>query len=367
MVLLCLIFLIQCSNQKLPEVEETVLEEQTKFIDLQMSKEKSIDVSDVDYAYLYLDKGTVNVYGFSIKQTKGIVLKKYDRDLNLNFEKLFNSGQGPGDLGSAPHFFPYGEHIYVPDHTQRRVNIFDKKLNFIKFVKTPIAYLSPIFTKDGKHFIGTEYLFDEKKRQLFHIDIISFPELKKRRIHSFGPASLWNEKRIMIRGNCPAFDYFYRNEKIYLINMKTYQIMIFDLSGQMLKRVKVDVAPIPVPKEKEEAWLKDQQHPSLLKTSKLADYVQPAAWMVPLGKGFVVIRRNSYNSSCIGLVDGDYFNYDLQLLGKVKFPCFFGIYKLREGFIMMVHKYDGGYVYLLDQDLHETDEEIRLEKWKVVE
>jgi hypothetical protein len=66
-------------------------------------------------------------------------------------------------------------------------------------------------------------------------------------------------------------------------------------------------------------------------------------------------------------VDGDYFNYDLQLLGKVKFPCFFNIYHLLRAFFPRSFAYDNGYVYLITQDLQETDEDINLEKWQVRE
>lgn len=369
LMILWLLLLVQCSSGKSQEVEEIVLEEKTGFIDLQWKKEKSVDVSDVNFAFLYLDtdETTVNVYGFSVKRANKIVFKKYDRGLNLTFEKHFNTGQGPGDLGGGPNFFSCGDYIYVPDNTQQRVNIFDKELNFVKFVKTPRAFSSPIFINDGNYFIGTELVFDERRRTLSHIHIISFPQFNKKKIHTFGPSTLFDRDKKIILGAIPEFDYFFKHRKIYLINMKTYRVMMFDLSGKLLKQVRVDVPPIPVPDEKKKMWIKEQTDQRLLNRVKIVDFVQPAGWMIPLAKGFVVIRRNSYSIFCRGLVEGDYFDYHLRLLGKVNFPCFFLVYHLRQSHYTRAYEYDDGYVYLVTQDLQETDEDINLEKWRIVE
>jgi hypothetical protein len=368
-VLIWLIFLIHCSDRKPPEAEETVLEEKSGFIDLQWRKEKSIDASDYDHANLYLDDydDTVNTYGYSLRQTNQKIIKKYDKDLNLKSEKEFQMGQGPGDLGGGAHFFSCGDYIYVPDNTQARINIFDRKMNFIKFIKAPLFFLSPIFTKDGKHFVANRYVYGENRTSIYDIHIVSFPELKNKKIHSFGPCRLIDEKGMILRGDCPGFCYFIKNEKIYLLNMKTYQIMMFDLSGKMLKRIRVHVEEIPIPEKMKKVWIKDQTHPKLLNRSKFVGPVQPASWAIPMGKGFVVIRRTGYSAACEGLVDGDYFDYDLQLLGKVKFPCFHLIYMISESNLFRVFAYDNGYVYLITQDLQETDEDINLEKWQVRE
>lgn len=359
--------LTDCGQSKKVGIGETVFKEATTFIDLQWRMEKKVDVSDYDHANLFLDDGSINTYGYSLRHNNQIIVKAYDRDLNLISEKRFNIGHGPGDIGPGGHIFPIGEHIYIPDNTQRKISIFDKEMNFKKFVTIPFAFYNMRFTRDGKTIVSTQFMFDKAKKVVNHIEITSFPELKKKQIFTLGPCLMMDEKRVLLRGECPEFYYFLKNENIYLINMKTYQIIMFDLSGKMLKRVRVQVEKIPVPPEMKKVWIKDQTPPQLLNRSKFVDTVQPASWMIPLGKGFVVIRRYGYDTSCEGLVEGDYFNYDLQLLGKVKFPCFYLIYKLFNGYFHRVFEYDSGYVYLLTQDLQETDEDINLEKWKVVE
>jgi hypothetical protein len=83
--------------------------------------------------------------------------------------------------------------------------------------------------------------------------------------------------------------------------------------------------------------------------------------MVPLGKGFVVVRRYSYATDCQGMVEGDYFSYELEMKGKVKIPCFMLIFKLTNP--PQTYKYHNGYLYLIN----ESQDEYRLEKWLVKE
>jgi hypothetical protein len=320
----------------------------------------------VNFAYFYLGPGTVNAYGYSTKQSQCKVLKIYDPDLNLNSEKFFNMGEGPGDIGDAATFFITGNYTYVADHLQQRVNLFDKDLKFVKFVKMPGAFLSPEFINDGKLFIATRY--NEVKKGVFalHINLISFPNFEAKKLITLGPINNFDKNKKLIIGALPQFYYFHRGGKIYFINMETYRIVMFDLSGKPLKRVRLEVENIPVPPDLRMKWLTEQMGPRIVNRLSLVDSVQPASWMIPLGKGFVVIRRNSYSTTCEGLVDADYFDYDLHLLGKVKFPCFYPIYQLT---IMLPRSfaYANGYVYLITQDLKETDEDINLEKWKLVE
>ena len=367
LILAWLLFLIHCSNQKQPDIEEIIVKENLNFIDLQWHKEKSVDISDVNFAYFYLGSGTINAYGYPTTRSQCKVLKIYDLDLNLKAEKFFNLGEGPGDLGGATTFFINGDYTYVADHQQQRINVFDKDFNFIKFIKTPGAFLSPEFISDGQQFIVTRY--DEVKKGVvaFHINLMSFPDFETKTLITLGPINRFDKNNKLIIGAIPQFYYFYRNRKIYFIDMQTYQIAMFDLSGKQLKSVRLETKKITVPSDLRMIWLKEQRGPGLLNRASLVDIIHPASWMIPLGKGFVVIRRNSYSTNCVGLVDADYFNYDLNLLGKVKFPCFYPIYHLANANLPRSFAYINGYVYLITQDLKETDEDINIEKWKLIE
>jgi len=123
------------------------------------------------------------------------------------------------------------------------------------------------------------------------------------------------------------------------------------------------VDKVKVPDSRRLEWLKSQSGSLRLNRKVLSDTVQPASWMVPLGKGLVVVRRYSYDTGCEGMVKADYFSYDLEMMGKVKIPCFWFIFQLRDDFHAKSFKYRDGYLYLIK----ETEDDFRLEKWLVKE
>lgn len=62
--------------------------------------------------------------------------------------------------------------------------------------------------------------------------------------------------------NSDGIDFFYRKEHIYILNMNAYRINLMDISGKILKRIRLDVEKQKVPKEKKKLWLKEHFGPS---------------------------------------------------------------------------------------------------------
>jgi hypothetical protein len=194
--------------------------------------------------------------------------------------------------------------------------------------------------------------------------LLFFPGLSIRVFEKYGPyyyLDLTTKKLVV--GSRPGYYFFRKNGSIYYINMAAYEIGKYDLEGNCLKRIKVLVDEVKVPDSKRLEWLKAQSGSRMLNRSVLTDTVQPASWMVPLGKGLVVVRRYSYDTDCEGMVEGDYSSYELEMKGKVKIPCFWFIFKLRRDFHAKSFNYKDGYLYLIK----ETEHDFRLEKWLVKE
>jgi len=368
-ILLCMLFLSHCTKPG-EMVDEIVLEEKSEPVNVKFVFEKKVEVPDIMWASLYKTDNELYVRGYSTIEHKKVILNIYDEDLEISSQKKFNIGDGPGDLGTGCHFFKCGDRIYVPDNTQMRVNIFDKDFKFVKFVLlTKPMFLPVTFVENGAYFLGNTSEWTEKSKTLYGCYIVRFPGLTKQRFKTIGPSNPWNSPtppRKYVIGSTPFFYYFYKNEKIYFIKMDDYQLSQFDLEGQLLKNVRVNVEKKKVPKEKKIPWLKEQRGGRSLEKFDLADHIQPAGWMVPLGKGFAVVRRNGYGTGCNGLVEADYFDYQLNLKGKIEIPCFFRIYILRGvGYFIWTWQYQDGYLYLINED--EGNETFYLEKWKVVE
>jgi hypothetical protein len=369
-----LILLIHCSHSSNENDESTIIiEENPRFIDLKLIKEKSIFVEDLDYPRIFMDDDQIFVDGTSLKSKREYNFYIYDNDLKLIFKKVLYLGQGPGELGGDPYFFPVDDKIYVTDNTQRRINIFDRDFNFIKFVNVDFTFNSPIFIKDGKSFIFVTWQSGKYgPNSSFSVYLANFPGLKRKLIHHFHEFDcLLEEKRELILDN-GAIHYFLKDEKIYLLDKDRYLLTKRNISGKLEKQVKVNVNKIPVTKNNQDLWLKEQmginKYLSQIKIKiRFADFVQPCSWMIPLEKGFVVIRKKSYSISCQGLVEGDYFDYNLNLLGKVKFPCFNEIFRLRRQIFLRYSAVRKNILYLVNNVNQEDDEIIALEKWRISE
>jgi hypothetical protein len=292
------------------------------------------------------------------------------------FEKKFPLGQGPGDLGSGTFFSKSGDTFYAFDNTQRRINIFNKDLEFERFLITRQIYQSPILCAGGKHFIAAVFImtFGESiSKGGSEIVALNFPGLEKKVLHKF-PQGLQiekkNGKKIFYIGDYHQFDYFTKEEDVYILDMKEYILYRCRPDGTLIQSVRVDVEKLPVPDSKRKQWINEHygkyRHSPIKWT--FTGYILPTSWMVPLGKGFAVIRRYGYSLQCNGMVDADYFSYDLEMKGKIKIPCFDRIFGLTSYVIPRVTAYSNGYLYLVSKEIDKDDSELYiLEKWKVQE
>jgi hypothetical protein len=376
LLLLILIgFLICCKNGEKSEIKPDVQEEKTTPVDVLFQKVSSIDLPDLLYPFILATDDELYVYGYSLNK-KDTSFKKFDNQFQLVYEKKFLWGQGPGELGGGTFFSKSGDTFYAFDNVQQRISVFDKNLEFERFLTTRQVFQSPLLCADGKSFIAGIYDFViDKSRQKAGAEIVAvtFPGMDKKLLHKF-PMGLKMEKKngIMISymGDYHQFDYFARGENVYILDMKDYILYCFRPDGALIQSVRVDVEKIPVPDSKREEWIKEHYGENKRSPAKFefTDYVMPTSWMLPLGKGFAVVRRYGYGRQCNGMVEADYFNYNLEMLGKIKIPCFDRIFDLALFVLPRVTAYSNGYLYLVIKKIEKDDNDIYiLEKWQVQE
>ncbi|MGE5341217.1 MAG: hypothetical protein ACM3SY_07015 [Candidatus Omnitrophota bacterium] len=167
----------------------------------------------------------------------------------------------------------------------------------------------------------------------------------------------------MLFGELTEYSWFYRNKEIYILDCNKYRILKFDLTGKKLKDIQFVVDKIKTDHSQDEAYFTENGSRNLAKGFGFADTVDPTASMIPLSKGFIVVRRYSYLTGCNGMMDGDYFTNDMVHMGKVKVPCFDSVFRIHGGRRNESFKYDNGFLYLV-MGQEESD---RIEKWEVHE
>ncbi len=362
---LLILFLSHCNTEK--AIEAVHIQEKNNLLDVQINLVKEVKVEQdneiLTSASLYYDKAgnKIGVYGH-ISPEKDLLINIFDTDLNFEKTKILKCGQGPGEVSERTFIFPYKEKIIASVHIFRKVSIFDKDFHFIK---SDLALRNGRFINKGNHILTVRRL-SGRKGISFEFYVVAYPGFKEKKLATFGPYSnnfRRDKKNRSIFGYFPEFDYFYKNNTIFLVNLKNYTITTYSLAGNLLKKIIVDHKILKVPENMKVKWIKEWLGEQCTDVT-FPDIVHPAAAAVPLGKGFVILRRKDYSMLCTDVfMEGDYFDYDLNLLGKVKIPCFF------RGLVIIdkpiyTHHFQDGYLYTVTRG---DDDRFILKKWLVKE
>lgn len=358
-VLLLLISILLCIHcNQVRKTSEIVLKESSTEISLGFELSASIEIEGMNYPYLYLDDREIGVYGFiGSKGKEALGVYRFGLDLQPKGTVVIPIGQGPGDAGTGTLFFPFGDKLFARDNTIQRLTIYSRNFNVIEIL--PLNRVTPyIFFRDG-----TMGLSVKRGKQYVDILLTAFPGLKSKTLTRIGLPK--NKNRVL--GIAPGYDFIYNhdNERIYILEMANYRIMAFDMEGRLQKQIRVDTEIPRIEPEDQKKYVKEYLGQwGLRQGVKFHKIVQPASLVVPLEKGLVVIRRKDWRTVEEGFCEGDYFDYNLDLLGKVKIPPFFQCYFVEGMKISPPSKgYFNGYLYVIV----ESEQGFQLKKWKVQE
>lgn len=127
------------------------------------------DLDDNDVLYMWVDVKVDENNFIYVTDTMDYSLKKFNSQGNL-IKKIGKKGQGPGEF-QAPRFMGLSEKfIYVSDERMRRIQVFDKELNFIRSipVRTNVAGLKVL--SDDKFVISSTVISRKSKGKILIIN-----------------------------------------------------------------------------------------------------------------------------------------------------------------------------------------------------
>jgi hypothetical protein len=366
-ILISIVILNHCKKEvKIPQ--RIIQPDENKLANVSFSLEKKAEVQEIDKPRIAVSKeeDRIYLYGkYTIPNKKGFIVKVYNKKLEFLSQNLFHYGQGPGDVGLTNVITPSDGNIYIFENSNMRISKFDNNFDYIdSFTMRKHAHPAELL-ENASFFIGCTFDFDEKDCSVNSFSIYSFPKFKRNKFFSTEPFSPRKklEKGKFLLGEYTEYSYCYKNKSIYLLRCKTYRILRFDISGKKLSDTIVKVDEIKTNFKLEKKYLESMGYLKLQNRFSFSNTVTPTSWIVPLQKGFVVVRRKDYNAECAGLVEGDYFSYDVEFLGKVKIPCFSKIFQITGGMTIDSYRYENNYLYLIN----EAGEDYYVEKWKVHE
>ncbi|MGE5343594.1 MAG: hypothetical protein ACM3SY_19165 [Candidatus Omnitrophota bacterium] len=344
---------------------EQVKIDERRMANVRFTLKKRLEISYIGYPRIavspYQDK--IIIYGLSTKKEEEsrLVAQMYNKNLEFINERLFHFGQGPGDAAAFNVFSFSEDKILMSENSNTRVSIYNSNWDLVDIKKHRLSLDSFEISENGTIFIIGERHWDDKW-DYYSLRLGSIPSFEIKTFFTAGPFILHKNKKT-IWGELTEYSWFYRNKEIYVLDCGKYRILKFDSSGRKLKDVQFIVKKIKTDHSLDNEYFVQNNIQQYIKRFRFSDTVDPAASIIPLSKGFVVVRRYSYLADCSDMIVGDYFSKDLKHIGKVKIPCFESALQIHGGRRNESFKYDNGFLYLV---LSREDSDW-IEKWEVHE
>ncbi len=351
-VILIVLLHLCCSSGEQAKVSEIDVEE-GRDSGMRLEKVKEVEVEAVQYISWYGQEQQILAYGPVREEKSGVAFKIYfyDRELNKLREHRLYIGQGPGDVGVQGIIsYVYG-HFVLFDKLNFRLNRYDRDFRFVDAVRmersgweVPIDEAGWFTLSDENDAEKNGDLYEIYDYYLGHYDgrKVSYKKLDyKIVIKDFEAA----KKKAKF---CKDYllSIFISQQMIYLVRHANYEISCYSLGGDLERVVRGRYNPVRVDEDKARKLLmKSGLNPNRF---YFCEYTNPVASHVKLADGFILVRRREYLPDSVPeYVEGDYFSYNLDYLGKVKFPYFKGCLEYNTGEFTLTNVIEVGKSYYI--------------------
>jgi len=375
LILLSIIILNHCNNNPTHESQnfcERVTIDENKKANVQFRLIDAVQTDFIAYARIAVSprQDMIILYGISTQKNEKqkLIARTFDKSLKFIREKTFFFGKGPSDVGNFNIISIGKDYIYISENSNSRISIYTNDWiykNSIKFKSAMDAF--EIYSNE-KVFLNCDYTAFEDNLFAYTFLLGSFPELKTKVLFTADPFLLQvesgNHTKLVI--GTGEYSFFYTNNEAFILICDNYRLLKFDNTGNKLNDIIINVKKIKTNHARDDEYLKEFGYSQQKDRFVLSDTVNPAATMIPLKKGFVVIRRYDFYSSYQDWLDGDYFSYKLEYQGKISVPFSPYLIMYMMGRTHEFTKFDNGFLYLI-KEKEDEDDMLTLEKWMVIE
>ncbi|MGE5343574.1 MAG: hypothetical protein ACM3SY_19055 [Candidatus Omnitrophota bacterium] len=371
-ILILIITLIHCNkniNSGHDTSSESITIDETKTANVRFVLKTSVESELIAYPRIAVSpyQNKVIIYGLSsTNESSELVAQTYDKSLRFLNRKAFLHGQGPGDVGNNNIISIGKDKLMICENSNFRVSIYDNDWNYKTSLKHNFEAGAFEIYEDGNLFVFKD-LIDKGDREATTFVTGSIYDFNINHFFTTDDYFRYSEiggVRKYLLGGSTTHSWFYRNHHIVILGCGDYRLMKFDDKGKTLKDVTVKMKKKKTDQSMSDDYFRDIGLYKIRNGFRFSDTIDPTTEIIPLAKGFVVIRRQDYFNNCNGYAEGDYFSDELKYIGKVKFPCFYNL--------MMIssfdrknesNKFDNGFLYLIQ----ERDDKTVIEKWQVFE
>jgi hypothetical protein len=366
-LLLVLNFIFFSCGKEKTEIQE--ITENRSVAKLTFNLEREIDLPNIIYASIDLCGENLLINGLDIRNKKNFQINIYDLNLNLIKSYFIPWGQGPGDLSDASFLFIDENLIYAIDNQNRRISIFDFKANMklIKINRLKDIIFLPRFSDNFNYIAFSKIEWIKNQKVKCPIYCAKFPSWDNPcKFDEVLSENMFDINNRLILGEEPFVDYFFENNYLYTLDMGRYILTKTEINTGKSKKKRVNFKPIKFNinvSEKERIIKMLRGRRANPNEYILSENLVPTSWMIPLGKGFAIIRRHNFEQDNVGEIEADYFDYDLNMIGKIKMPYFFRYNSFRSPGFGYYQSYTSNYLFTIE----DTDENWKLKKWYVDE
>ncbi|MCU0288959.1 MAG: hypothetical protein MUF15_21515 [Acidobacteria bacterium] len=315
---------------KLPEKVFPLVIEREKAIKIDIiTKEPPIiaDISDSDHIYIY----------FLINKDKNCEVFKVTNNLEIKDRYIINYGSGPGETLNPRIYGGNDRLIIVYDLMTRKFIEFDRNFKSIaeyrslKSLGTPFYSGEKYLLEQGIIIDGFKYIESMSKESDGTLTMKFYNRIYARHIKpdkSIKDIKLFEtplleerwENNIMPVFRDLNFGYYF--DYIYILDKMNYRIIKMTIDGKILKEKQFAFEAKTFSKSELEEWvtkffgIKEKHEFSFPKK------LFPACWMMPIANGIAVGKCKNYDPDDKGEISADYFDPDLNYLGKITIPYF---------------------------------------------
>lgn len=227
----------------------------------------SIDSEEEKYAELGLgdiasfdidSEGNIYIVG---RRTGENTIFKFDNggQFLLSFGK---KGQGPGEIQSATHIFiTHKDEMAVTDSGNNRISFFSGDGTLKEEIKTESGLISGCPLPNEKFLLYKNIVDPASEYLIQNPLVLSSAELEplKELDRQIVPNPMQGER---LKGTYHIFSWSVSAQMIFTgFQERGYEIFVYDFDGKMVRKIRKEYAPVPVPKEHRDEFMEAFSNP----------------------------------------------------------------------------------------------------------
>jgi hypothetical protein len=310
-----------------------------------------------------------------LNQEKKMEIWKYDLNFKLQEKFRIHRGEGPNEV-LYPCYIGGNEKVhFILDPPARKIYMYDagfKVRQALTGNRPGYAYdTNPMYFLAEKNLLVLMYYTSPSRSVELHSIYtrkIVGHSLQDKKIYDIEKVDIDNE-RFHVRGE--PYHYIAAGDYIYILEGDKYRLIKKDLGGKTVKQVVVtNFEKKSFSRAQRERWVKEWAWRGMSpQDDTFPEKLHPACWLLRLKDGIAVAVRSDYGPHKSEYIRCDYFDKNLNFLGKINIPYFWGWNHVNLGHInvdalFFFHKER---LYFLQLKEMETDEDYYLTKWRVEE